>query len=632
MLFLENSWAPDSAPAGRWMLRLTNLGEEPLADFTLSVTSISRIMPEHSIEGATLLRKVASCHEFAPPEGLVLAPGDDWTIEVLGILRAPSHRNDAAKTAWITRAGRHTSVQVGDLTLGHTAPPVRRPRLPEGRLTLPFAVVPWPNAIDGTAGPAPTLIHAVPGTSRDDLRALLAADALHTRLFPAARRLFQINPVPGSRALAFEPDATLPPEGYRLTFGEAITLASATPAGRRLGLVTLAQMLHGAVTDPAFAFPATGRIEDAPRYGWRGCHLDVSRHFWSFDEVLRVVDILAWHKFSIFHWHLTDDEGWRAEILAYPTLTSVGAHRSADTPAMPPELGDGPARQGGFYTQDQMRAVVAHADALGIEVVPEVETPGHAACVLAALPFLTDPNEPADSYQPIQGYPNNSWNPGIPDTFRVLDTIIGELAGIFPSRHFHIGGDEVAKSAWLDSPRARILMQREGLAGTFELQSWFLRRLKEILDRRGKVLVGWNEVAHGGGVPPDHTLLMAWENPQVGIDLARRGYDVVMTPGQAYYLDMAQGADWMENGAGWAGSVPPEHTYGYEAAGEFPPELAHHMKGVQACIWCEHFTTRQWFNDLVFPRLGAVAEAAWTLPEHKDFLRFAAQARLHPEL
>lgn len=632
MFFLENAWLPDPAPAGTWEVALTNLSDDTLTNFTLSLTTITRIMPEHWVEGARFLRRTANFHEFAMPEGMKLAPGATWRFRAEGLYRSPFHRNDAAKTAWLTVNGQHLPVQTADLVQASGAPALPPPRLPEGRLTLPFALLPWPNAITAQPGPAPLLLHAAPGAAMADLRLMLSVDALHSRLFPAARKLFQLSPAPGSRALAFATDASLPDEGYRLDFAETITLTAGTEAGRRYGLLSLAQMLHGAFTDPKFLFPASGRIEDAPRYGWRGCHLDCSRHFWTFDQVSRVVDILAWHKFNLFHWHLTDDEGWRAEIKAYPQLTETGAHRAASTDEMLPQLGDGPARQGGFYTQDQMRALVAHAGSLGIEVMPEIETPGHAACVVAALPFLVDPDEVPNSYHPVQGYPNNSWNPGIPETFTVLEQIIEELCQIFPSRHFHIGGDEVARNAWLQSPKARILMQREGLSGTFELQSWFLKKIKAMLDARGKVLVGWNEVAHGGGVPPENTLLMAWEKPEVGIELAQMGYDVVMTPGQAYYLDMVQGPDWLENGAGWAGPVPPSQTYAYEAEGDFPADLKKHMRGIQACIWCEHFTTTDWFNDLVFPRLGAVAEAGWTQKAHKDWLRFAPQARLHPKL
>ncbi|MFN3661589.1 family 20 glycosylhydrolase, partial [Yoonia sp.] len=313
-------------------------------------------------------------------------------------------------------------------------------------------------------------------------------------------------------------------------------------------------------------------------------------------------------------------------------LTDTGATRGADLPGMLPQLGDGADTQRAFYTQQDMRDVVAHATALGVDVMPEIETPGHAACVLAALPHLADPDETPDSYYSVQGYFNNALNPAVPETFTMLETVFDEIAAIFPSRYVHIGGDEVAANAWLASPLARALMERENLSGTFELQSWFLRRVKAMLSARGKVMVGWNEIAHGGGVPPEDTLLMAWENPQVGIDLAKQGYDVVMTPGQAYYLDMVQSDDWLDNGAGWAGPVPPKQSYTYEAEGDFPADLRQQMRGVQACIWCEHYTTKAWFNDLVFPRLSAVAEAGWTQSAAKDWHRFARQVRLHPTL
>ncbi|MGZ9810814.1 beta-N-acetylhexosaminidase [Pseudoroseicyclus sp. H15] len=630
--FLENAWLPDPAPAGTWQITLTNLSDAPLSDFKLSLTSITRIMPEHEITGAVFHKRAANFHEFAPKDTTPLASGESWSFSVEGLNRSPFHRNDAAKTAWITTSdGTHHDVVVGDLTHGGMTPVLPQPRLPEGRLTLPFALLPWPNEIDAEPGEAPVLLHAA-GASTADLRLMISVDALHGRLFPQARRLFQLSAVPGSRALRFATDESLPAEGYRLDFGDDVTLTASDEAGRRYGLIALAQMLHGAFTDPDYKFPEAGHITDAPRYGWRGCHLDVSRHFWQIDEVARVVDILAWHKLNIFHWHLTDDEGWRAEIKALPQLTGAGATRGAELPEMLPQLGDGPEPKRQYYTQDEMRGLVAHAAGLGIEVMPEIETPGHAICVLAAMPELKDPDEEPNSYFSVQGFFNNALNPAMPAVYDMLEKVFDEIIEIFPSKYIHIGGDEVAANAWLGSPRARVLMQREGLAGTFELQSWFMRKIKAMLDARGKVMVGWNEIAHGGGVPPEDTVVMAWENPGVGIDLAKDGYGVVMTPGQAYYLDMVQSGDWLENGAGWAGPVPPEQSYAFEAEGDFPEELRDRMRGIQACIWCEHYTTKAWFNDLVFPRLGAMAEAAWTDKAHKDWQRFARQVRLHPTL
>ena len=629
MLHLDNAWHPDPAPAGTWQMTLTNLTDDVLSGFTLSLTSITRVVGEPELENARFLKRDANFHSFAPPEGVRLAPGEAWRFRVASLNRSPFHRNDAAKTAWVTVDGVHHPVSVGDLMLQGSVPALPPPRLPEGRLTLPFALLPWPRSINAVPGPAPVILAAASGTSVADLRLMMSVDALHARLFPAARSLFTLTPAMGDRTLAFT-TADMPEEAYRLDFGDTITLTANNEAGRRHGLVTLARMLHGAFDDPDFLFPASGHIKDAPRYGWRGCHLDVSRHFWPTEDVLRFVDILAWKKLNLFHWHLADDEAFRAEILGLPELTQAGVTRGPDLPTMLPQLGDGIEETGGFYTQAQMRAVVAHAASLGVEVMPEIDIPGHCAALLAARPELVDPDEPAESYHPVQGFPNNALNPAMPGTWEVLETMLDELCAIFPSRHFHVGGDEVAKNAWLDSPKARVLMQREGLADTFELQSWFLTRVKAMLDERGKVLVGWNEVAHGGGVPPESTLLMAWENAAVGIELAERGYDVVMTPGQAYYLDMVQGADWLENGAGWAGPVPPKQSYDYEAEGDFPDHLRDRMRGIQACIWSEHFTTKAWFNDLVFPRLSAVAEAAWTPAAEKDWLRFARQARQHP--
>lgn len=631
---VENSWSPDPAPAGTLTVTLHNLSDEPLAGFRLSYTAITRVLPDAPApENATFLRRDANYHEFAPPAGLTVPPGGAWTFRATGLNRAPAHRLDGVKTAYLTLAdGRHVDADTGDLALGAGVPDAPPARLPEGRLTQPFAILPWPANADLRPGDTPVALTAAEGTARDDLLALADAGAHHRRLFGAAPAAVSLSPLPGGRPVAFARDPGLAPGAYRLSFAETIRLESADDAGRRHGLTALLQMLHGATERPeTFRFPASGTIEDAPRYGWRGCHLDVSRQFWPADDVRRFLDILAWHRLNVFHWHLTDDEGWRFEVRAFPELTTTGATRGADARLLP-QLGDPSASRRAFYTQDEVRAVVAHAASLGIEVVPEIETPGHATAILAALPHLVDPDEPAGSYFSVQGYPNNALNPAVEATYDVLAAILDEMVELFPSRRLHVGGDEVAANSWLASPLARALMQREGLAGTFELQSHFMRRLKAMLTERGRVLVGWNEVAHGGGVPPEDTLLMAWENPQVGIALAREGYDVVISPGQAYYLDMAASPAWRDPGAGWAGSSTPEQTYAYEAGESFPEELRPRLQGVQAGIWCEHFHDRDYFNAMVFPRLLAVAEAAWTPLEAKDWLRFAAQARLHPRL
>lgn len=631
---LESAWHPEGGPNGRFTFSLFNLSDAPIDGFTLVYTSLTRVIDKAACDNAVFVKRDANYHEFAPPAGFVLAPGASWTFTVSGLHRKAVHCTDGAKSAYVTLAdGRHLAVSVSDLLLeGRVSepPPVL---LPEGRLDLPFALQPWPRQIDAIPGDAfPVCLYPV-GASLEDLQAIDTVIALCRRLFEAGHAPISLAPNSQGRALHLKQDAAMASEAYALSFSlEAVTLSYGGAAGRQYGLTSLAQLLNGARHEPGkFRFPVSGTISDEPRYSWRGCHLDVSRQFYPVADVARLIDILAWFKLNIFHWHLTDDEAWQLEIKAYPELTTTGVVRSPDGPLLP-QLGNGAEPVGGFYSQDDVRVLVAHALALNVEVVPEIDIPGHNAATLVALPDLTDGQEAPDSYHSVQGYPNNALNPALAFTYEFLGKVLDEMVGLFPSAYIHIGGDEVANGAWLASPLARKLMEKEGIEGTFALQSYFLTLVKAMLTERGKKLAGWNEVAHGGGVDTAETLLMAWETPDVGIELARRGYDVVMTPGQAYYLDMVQGEEWQEPGASWAGTVPPAHTYAYEAEGTFPDELKHRLKGVQACIWSEHYLSRGYFNHLVFPRLPAIAEAAWRPKDQKDWLRFAAIVPLSPKL
>lgn len=632
---LENTWSPEGGKHGRLTLTLFNFSDAPLSNFRLAYTTLTRLVDPQACDNAVFVRRNANFHEFAPQAGMSIAPGGSWTFTVSALHRIARHCTDGAKSAYVTlEDGTHVTVFTSDLLLADRVsepPPVL---LPEGRLELPFAIQPWPAKIDVKPGQDfPVALYPAEGSDAASVKALATAQALFRRLFPTNHIPFSLIAAPGGRALRFVERPALTREAYELSFSsDEVVLSFSAAAGRLYGLTTLAQLLDGARREPGkFRFPVSGVIADRPRYGWRGCHLDVSRQFTPKADVLHLLDILAWLKLNIFHWHLTDDEAWRLEIRAYPQLTTTGVLRGPDEPLLP-QLGNAAEPVGGFYSQDDVREIVAHATVLGIEVIPEIDIPGHSTATLIALPDLTDGQEAPDSYHSVQGFPNNALNPAIELTYEFLGRVFDEMVELFPSEYIHIGGDEVANGSWLASPLARGLMEQEGISGTFGLQSYFLKRIKAMLGERGRKLAGWNEVAHGGGVDPEGSLLMAWEKPEVGIELAREGYEVVMTPGQAYYLDMVQADAWQEPGASWAGTVPPAHTYAYEAEGEFPDELKHLMKGVQACIWQENFISRDYFNRLVFPRLPAIAEAAWTPKAQKDWLRFAAIVPLSPKL
>lgn len=614
---------------------LTNLSGHVLEDFRLAYTALTRARPDHRCEGGRLVRKVANFHEFVPDPAVVLEPGGRWRFTLGGLNRVAKHRTDGPKSAYLTLGDGSTwPVECGDLMHAGGASAVSAPLLPEGAVQAPLSVLPWPQRCQGTAvGTAPPVaLFPAEGSSGSLMSAMATVSALAARLFPEAPAPFAMVEVEGALAVAAVVRADLAAEAYAIRFTEGgVAIEHGSASGLTYALITLAQCLHGARTRPdLFGFPIAGAIEDAPRHGWRGCHLDVSRQFYPLSAVTRMVDILAWHKLNVLHWHLTDDEGWRIEIEAYPELIAIGSKRGARE-AMPAQLGSAAETYGGHYGQDEVRRLVAHAARLHIQVVPEIDIPGHCTAVLHALPQLVDPGEP-ESYWSIQGYPNNALNPALPQTYAFLDTVLGELAGLFPAEVIHIGGDEVAPGSWLQSPAAKALMAAEGLAGTPELQAYFMRRVKAMLTARGKVLGGWEEVAHGGGVDPEGTLLTAWTTAAAGTELAVAGYDVVIAPGQAYYLDMVQTEDWQEPGASWAGTVPPERTYSFDAEAGFPAEHRHRLKGVQACIWSENLINAGLFNRLVFPRLSAIAEAAWTPAASKDWQRFCALSRLMPRL
>lgn len=625
-LRLEQHYRPDSAAAnGSLLFRIHHLGGAPVTPdrFCYGCQMVAARGAE--VIGGRLVRSLATHVEIAA-EAVTLAEGDTWEVELRGLSHAPVNRSQGAMAAWLEAGEDSLPIPVGDLQ-----PPGDRPAgapkdWPAGDLALPVCLLPWPAdlSLDGF-GPAPRLHAGSPALHRP----MAQVAALHRRLFPTAPAPFGLAPSPGSIAVTAGA-AGLPAGGFRLDFGAEITLAHADADGLRHGLIALAQMAHAARSDGRFRFPASGHVADHPRHGWRGMHLDVARNFVPADRVMRVIDLMAWHRLNRFHWHLTDDEGWRVPIPGLPQLVEIGARRGRGQP-IPPQYGDGPGGHDGHYTAGQIREVVAHALALGIETMPEIDLPGHSTALLAALPELRDPAEPADSYRSVQGFPNNAINPGVDATWPVLETILDGICALFPFEIVHLGGDEVDGASWEQSPAARALVAREGLApGAAALQSHIMRRLQAMLRDRGRRLAGWDECADGGGVDSD-ALLFAWRTREKTAALMQAGYEVICTPGQAYYLDMAERGGWDAFGTVWAGVSPPEACYRYEATEGLPTD-AGQLGGVQAGMWTEYVTGPDIFNAIAFPRLSAIAEAAWTPAGAKDWARFAALSHLMPRL
>jgi hexosaminidase len=299
--------------------------------------------------------------------------------------------------------------------------------------------------------------------------------------------------------------------------------------------------------------------------------------------------------------------------------------------AVPPLLGTGPEPTGGFYSKAAVRNIVAWGAELGIDIVPEIDVPGHCYALLQALPRLRDPGE-AGTYHSIQGFPNNCLNPAVEAVYPALEAILAELCALFPAPWFHLGADEVPEEAWSGSPLARDLLARIGGGGTAALQAHFLSRMQAFLAANGKIAGAWEEAASGGGIGREGSYLVGWRTAEAARELAAAGYKVVVAPGQAYYLDMANSADWQECGASWAGASSPEATYGFDPAAGWNEDERANLLGVQGCIWSEPMADPAVFDRLVFPRLSAIAETGWSAPDARDYGRFARLSGLMPNL
>jgi hexosaminidase len=427
-------------------------------------------------------------------------------------------------------------------------------------------------------------------------------------------------------------------EAYQLKVGpREIELEASALPGIFYGLGTLGQLIPGLGNELGGARPEPGalspwaipavRIEDTPRFPYRGMHLDVGRHFFPVPFVKRYLDLLAAHKMNVFHWHLTEDQGWRMEILRYPGLTEVGSCRAETIleKNFDPYVGDG-IPYCGHYTQEDVREVVAYAKDRFITVIPEIEMPGHSVAALAAYPELACTPGPFQVHT-VWGVTRDIFCPS-EETFTFLEGVLEEVMELFPSPYIHIGGDEVPKDRWRESELAQEVIRREGLADEEELQSWFIRRVEAFLNANGRNLMGWDEILEGGLAP--NATVMSWRGTAGGIEAARAGHDVVMTPNSHVYFDHYQG-DSLQEPLAIGGFSPLERVYAFEPV---PEELtaaeARHVLGGQANLWTEYIKTPEHAEYMLLPRMLALAEVVWSPADRRSWEGFTR--RLPPHL
>lgn len=427
-------------------------------------------------------------------------------------------------------------------------------------------------------------------------------------------------------------------EGYTFKSDKnGIEINGNSPMGTFYGMQTLIQLLP--VEKSKSLVIASVAIKDQPRFAYRGAMLDVGRHFFSVAFVKKYIDYLAYHKMNYFHWHLTEDQGWRIEIKKYPRLTEIGSKRNGSIIGSYPGKGSDNTPEGGFYTQEQIKEIVKYASDRFITVIPEIEMPGHSSAAIAAYPELSCfPEEKTSipehmistmSKQELANGKNKivqeTWGVHsdvfVPSeqTFKFLEEVLDEVMALFPSKYIHVGGDECPKEAWKRSAFCQQIIKDKNLKDEHGLQSYFIQRMEKYINKKGRTLIGWDEILEGGLAP--NAIVMSWRGEEGGIAAAKENHQVIMTPGSHVYLDHSQTKNEKEVTIG--GYLPLEKVYGYEP---IPKELneqqAKYVLGAQGNVWTEYMASPSKVEYMIFPRLSALSEVLWSQKETKNWNDF----------
>ena len=553
----------------------------------------SLMAPARVVSGGTLVRRVAGYAEVSLPD---ILPGQAAALRLAHENAGfrPINRAWLPLGAYLRVAGKTMSLPA--LPQGVHIPQDDRPAPPFDGLRL----IPQPTAWR----PAGGMLSA--DGFRGDHPALRAVDALALRL--------GLQPFVTADGVMVEglDDPALTGEAHVLTIApQGITIRASGHAGMFAAGITLLNLRE--THDGALP---CGTITDAPRFGWRGQHLDCARHYFQPQTIRRLLDLMALLKLNRFHWHFADDEAFRLQIDAHPGLWRQTAFRGEGLPV--PGVFGGGIRSGGSYSKQDVADLIAHGHDIGIEILPEIEVPAHGYCLNAVIPGLTDQSDSLPEIS-IQGYPANILNPAKPETWALLEPLSSEVASLFPLKMLHLGCDELPPAAWDASPAADALKAREGLSDRDDLQGWTMARLAGHLTAQGIRPAAWEEAAKGGqgGIGHD-ALLFSWTGQGPGVAAARMGHDVVMCPAQNTYFDMAHTGDPEDWGAAWAAFVALEDTVAWDPVPKGAGDIAHRIVGVQGCYWSEFTTEDAQIEPMLAPRILGLANKAWDVNDRLD--------------
>ena len=494
-----------------------------------------------------------------------------------------------------------------------------------------ITVVPYPNELIVGEGTFDAKGAAVTYDEALDSASVKVINALAQRLSFVTGVETAVSAGQSDKGFVFVFNAEIPSEAYTLDVTpEAVRVEASGLRGFNYAVQTIRQLLPLEVfaSEPSprtkWTIPAV-QIKDEPRFAYRGLHFDEGRHFFGVDEVKRYLDIMELHKLNTLHWHLTEDQGWRIEIKKYPLLAEVGSVRKGTCIKKEWENLDG-VPYGGYYTQEQIREVVAYAASKGITVIPEIDLPGHMLGALAAYPELGCTGGPYEVWT-RWGVSPDVLCAGNEKVYEFLEDVLSEVCELFPSEYIHIGGDECPKSSWEKCPKCQAMIKKLGLkdkdgeSAEHYLQSYVITRIEKFLNSKGRKIIGWDEILEGGIAP--NATIMSWHGDKPGWKAAKMGHDAIMTPNYCMYFDKYQSTDESKEPFGIGGYLPVDKVYAYEPCSEeLTVEEKSHILGVQANMWTEYIASEDHLYYMLLPRLAALAEVQWCQPERKDWNRF----------
>ena len=459
--------------------------------------------------------------------------------------------------------------------------------------------------------------------------ALAELDRLATDIF--GKRLSRSSKVKEVNHIIIRHDGSIKPEGYMLDITpENIIIKAGNAAGVFYAVQTLKQIIPVQAYETPLDLEKVTlplmKISDTPHFGYRGFMLDCSRHFWSVETVKEVIDILALHKMNRFHWHLTEDQGWRIEIKKYPLLTQVGSLREQTTTGKNEGLDGIP--YGGYYTQKDIKEIVKYAQERFVTIVPEIEIPGHSLGALSAYPWLGCEGEKGNyKTWAYWGVSKQIACAGRESTFKFWEDVLTEVMDLFPGEYIHIGGDEAPRDMWKECPDCQKRIKENNLNSEAELQSYVNSRIEKFLNAHGRKLIGWDEILEGG--VSQGATIMSWRGTEGGIAAAKKGNNVIMTPGSHCYLDYCQTTDRKDELLSNGSYVPLRKAYSFNPYDQLAKDEQKHILGVQGNLWTEYVTTPMQLQYKALPRLGAIAEVGWSNPDPatKDVEEFIGRAK-----